>query len=186
MFKRCVVFVFLLSLRFCRAGVAGVAPIGKPLVEPPEFGDRVRDTDKEPYWIPGAFPNIFQNQTGDLHNYVEKEPDMLTWGPHIMRSRGWYAQDLFIWQSFVHISLSLTLVTPLRDSRNSWIHMISRWPHTQPAPPQQLSLVTTSTDPTHTPSPMILFSGKCCGWVRPAGLHILPTAYYVGVLDKLQ
>jgi hypothetical protein len=65
---------------------------GKPLVEAPEFGDRVRDTDKDPYWIPGAFPNIFQNQTGDLHNAPLKEPDMLTWGPHIMRSRGWHAQ----------------------------------------------------------------------------------------------
>ena len=65
---------------------------GKPLVEAPEFADRVRDTDKDPYWIPGAFPTIFQNQTGDLHNYFEKEPDMLTWGPHIMRSRGWHAQ----------------------------------------------------------------------------------------------
>ena len=65
---------------------------GKPLVEPPEFGDRVRDTDKEPFWIPGAFPTIFQNETGDLHTYVHKEPDMLTWGPHIMRSRGWHAQ----------------------------------------------------------------------------------------------
>lgn len=69
-----------------------VALPGKPLVEPPEFGDRVRDTDKEPFWIPGAFPTIFQNETGDLHTYVHKEPDMLTWGPHIMRSRGWHAQ----------------------------------------------------------------------------------------------
>ena len=42
------------------------APIGKPLVEAPEFGDRVRDTNKEPYWIPGAFPNDFQHETGDL------------------------------------------------------------------------------------------------------------------------
>ena len=65
---------------------------GKPLIEAPEFGDRLRDTDKEPYWIPGAFPTIFQNETGDLDNYYEKEPDMLTWGPHIMRSRGWHAQ----------------------------------------------------------------------------------------------
>ena len=64
----------------------------KPLVDAPEFGDRVRDTDKEAHWIPGAFPNIFQNQTGDLHNYKLKEPDMLSWGPHIMRSRGWHAQ----------------------------------------------------------------------------------------------
>ena len=67
-------------------------PVGKPLIEPPDFGDRVRDTDKEPYWIPGAFPTIFQNQTGDLHNYVHKEPDMQSWGPHVMRSHGWHAQ----------------------------------------------------------------------------------------------
>ena len=72
--------------------VVDVALPGKPLVEPPDFGDRVRDTDKEPFWIPGAFPTIFQNETGDLHTYVHKEPDMLTWGPHIMRSRGWHAQ----------------------------------------------------------------------------------------------
>ena len=85
-----------ISAESAQLKVAGVAPIGKPLVEAPEFGDRVRDTDKEAYWIPGAFPNIFQNQTGDLHNYYDKEPDMLTWGPHIMRSRGWYAQDLLI------------------------------------------------------------------------------------------
>ena len=75
---------------------AGTDPIpassSKPLVEAPEFGDRVRDTDKEPYWIPGAFPTIFQNETGDLHNYVLKEPDLITWGPHIMRSRGWHTQ----------------------------------------------------------------------------------------------
>jgi len=79
----------------CRDGTTpatdDVTP-GKPLVEAPEFGDRVRDTDKEPYWIPGAFPSIFQNETGDLHNYEIKEPDMLTWGPHVMRSRGWHAQ----------------------------------------------------------------------------------------------
>ena len=78
---------------------APVAPLtgsgGKPLVEAPEFGERVRDTDKEPFWIPGAFPTIFQNETGDLHNYTLKEPDMLTWGPHIMRSYGWHAQVSF-------------------------------------------------------------------------------------------
>ena len=31
----------------------------KPLVEPPILGDRVRDTDREPHWIPGTFPTIF-------------------------------------------------------------------------------------------------------------------------------
>ena len=75
---------------------SGMTPTGKPLVEAPEFGDRVCDTDKDPYWIPGVFPTIFQNETGDLHNYYNKEPDMLTWGPHIMRARGWYAQDRWI------------------------------------------------------------------------------------------
>ena len=65
---------------------------GKPLVDPPEFGDRIRDTDKEPYWIPGAFPTIFQNETGDPYNYIHKEPDLVTWGPHVLRSRGWWAQ----------------------------------------------------------------------------------------------
>jgi endonuclease/exonuclease/phosphatase family metal-dependent hydrolase len=37
----------------------------KPLVDPPEFGERIRDLDKKPRWIPGAFPTIFQNETGD-------------------------------------------------------------------------------------------------------------------------
>ena len=64
----------------------------KPLVEAPEFADKVRDVDREPYWIPGAFPTIFQNETGDLHNWIDKEPDLNTWGPHIMRFRGWHAQ----------------------------------------------------------------------------------------------
>ena len=65
---------------------------GKPLVDPPEFGDRVRDTDKVPYWIPGAFPTIFQNETGDPYNYEDTEVDLVTWGPHVMRSKGWFAQ----------------------------------------------------------------------------------------------
>ena len=52
------------------AAEAAPAPVsippssGKPLVDAPEFGDRLRDTDKQPYWIPGAFPTIFQNETG--------------------------------------------------------------------------------------------------------------------------
>ena len=58
----------------------------------PEYGDRIRHTDQEPYWIPGAFPTIFQNETGDPHNYVWRKPEMKSWGPHIMRSRGWHAQ----------------------------------------------------------------------------------------------
>ena len=85
---------------------------GKPLVDAPEFGDRVRDTDKEPYWIPGAFPSLFQNETGDPHNYKLKEPDMLTWGPHIMRSRGWHAQAhmtfCYWWLNMVQRSQALS------------------------------------------------------------------------------
>ena len=64
---------------FSRIGKNSILGLNGPLVEAPEFGDRVRDTDKERYWIPGAFPTIFQNEMGDLHNYVMKEPDMLTW-----------------------------------------------------------------------------------------------------------
>ena len=64
----------------------------KPVVDPPEFSDRIRDTDKEPFWIPGAFPTIFQNETGDPHNHMLKEPDLTTWGPHVLRSKGWAAQ----------------------------------------------------------------------------------------------
>ena len=65
---------------------------GKPLVEPPEFGERIKDTEREPYWVPGAFPTIFQNETGDPFNYVEKEVDFDQWGPHVCWSRGWHAQ----------------------------------------------------------------------------------------------
>lgn len=64
----------------------------KPLADPPEFGDRINDTAKEPYWIPGAFPTIFQNETGDPYNYRDKEVDLQSWGPHILRSKGWVAQ----------------------------------------------------------------------------------------------
>ena len=79
---------------------------GKPLVEPPEFDRRVRDTDKEPFWIPGAFPTIFQNETGDPYNYVNKEVDLNTWGPHVMRSKGWHAQAhmtfMYWWMNMIH------------------------------------------------------------------------------------
>ena len=64
----------------------------RPLLDPPEFADRIKDTDREPHWIPGAFPTIFQNETGDPFNYVLKEVDLVTWGPHVLRSRGWHAQ----------------------------------------------------------------------------------------------
>jgi len=53
-----------------------VRQAGEPLVDPPEFAERIRDTDKMPFWIPGAFPTIFQNETGDAHNYQLKEPDL--------------------------------------------------------------------------------------------------------------
>ena len=65
---------------------------GKPLVPPPEFGERIRDTDKEAGWIPGVFPTFLQNETGDPFRWVIKEPDLSLWGPHIMRSKGWHAQ----------------------------------------------------------------------------------------------
>ena len=64
----------------------------KPLVDPPEFAERIRDTHKEAHWIPGAFPTIFQNQTGDPYNYRFMEVDLLWWGQHVLRSRGWHAQ----------------------------------------------------------------------------------------------
>jgi len=75
-----------------KALVANRSQADKPLVDPPEFGDRIKDTDKEPYWIPGAFPTIFQNETGDPYNYVHKEVDLITWGPHVLRAKGWHAQ----------------------------------------------------------------------------------------------
>ena len=65
----------------------------KPLVNAPELGDRIKDTQKEPYWIPGIFPTIFQNETGDPFNYYMKEPDLQLWGPHVMMSKGWVAQE---------------------------------------------------------------------------------------------
>ena len=41
---------------------------------------------------PRRFPTIFQNETGDPFNYAIREPKLETWGPHILRSRGWWAQ----------------------------------------------------------------------------------------------
>ena len=84
---------------FTNSDTAAELPLAsdnKPMVDPPEYEDgpdaRVRDTDETPYWIPGAFPTIFQNETGDPYNYVWRKPEMKSWGPHIMRSRGWHAQ----------------------------------------------------------------------------------------------
>ncbi len=70
----------------------GTMAADKPLVEPPEFADRIKDSDRQPYWTPGAFPTLFQNETGDPHNYVLKEVDLILWGPHVLRSKGWFAQ----------------------------------------------------------------------------------------------
>ena len=64
------------------------------MVDPPELDAEglVRDTDETPGWIPGTFPTIFQNETGDPHNYLLKKPDLESWGLHVLRSRGWRAQ----------------------------------------------------------------------------------------------
>ena len=67
---------------------------GKPVVDPPELDAEglVRDIDETAGWIPGTFPAIFQNETGDPHNYLLKKPDLDSWGLHVLRSRGWRAQ----------------------------------------------------------------------------------------------
>ena len=74
-------------------------------MELPEFGERINDTDRQAYWVPGAFPTIFQNETGDPHNYVWKEPELTTWGPHILRSRGWFAHShmtfMYWWMNMI-------------------------------------------------------------------------------------
>ena len=62
----------------------------KPLLDPPEIDDEtgpIRDTDEVAGWIPGAFPSIFQNEAGDPYNLKLAEPDLVTWGPHVLRSR---------------------------------------------------------------------------------------------------
>ena len=66
----------------------------KPLLDPPEIDEEglIRDTDEVAGWIPGTFPSIFQNETGDPCNFKLAKPDLLTWGPHVLRSRGWAAQ----------------------------------------------------------------------------------------------
>ena len=67
----------------------------KPLLDPPEIDAQkgpIRDTDEVAGWIPAAFPSIFQNEKGDPYNFKLEKPDLCTWGPHILRSRGWAGQ----------------------------------------------------------------------------------------------
>ena len=78
------------------ADISAVAPVAapdKPLIDAPELEhDAIRDTDKMPYWIPGAFPTIFHNATGDPYNAPHHQVDLNLWGPHVLRSKGWHAQ----------------------------------------------------------------------------------------------
>ena len=53
----------------------------KPLLDPPEIDDEtgpIWDADKVAGWIPGAFPSIFQNETGDPYNMILAKPDLTT------------------------------------------------------------------------------------------------------------
>ena len=62
----------------------------KPLLDPPEIDDEtgpIRDTDEVAGWIPGAFPSIFQNEAGDPYHFKFAKPDLVTWGPRVLRSR---------------------------------------------------------------------------------------------------
>ena len=45
------------------------------------------DTDEVAGWILGAFPSIFQNEAGDPYHFKLAKPDLVTWGPHVLRSR---------------------------------------------------------------------------------------------------
>ena len=48
-----------------------------PLVDPPEFGERVQDLfNVDSYWIPAAFPTILQNETGDPCNAPLRPVDL--------------------------------------------------------------------------------------------------------------
>ena len=42
---------------------------------------------KVPCWIPRGSPTIFQNKTGDPYNSELVEPEMDTWGAHVLRSK---------------------------------------------------------------------------------------------------
>ena len=46
----------------------------------------------EACWILGAFPSMFQNEAGDPYHFKLAKPDLVTWGPHVLRSRGRRAQ----------------------------------------------------------------------------------------------
>ena len=65
----------------------------KPLVDPPEFGDRIKDTDNELYWIPGGLPTIFQNVIGELYKYIHKEVDL---NPLIFRVLPLVREDILL------------------------------------------------------------------------------------------
>jgi hypothetical protein len=67
----------------------------KHLLHPPEIDDEtgpIQDTDELAGWITGAFPSIFQNETGDPYNFKLAKADLVTLGPHMLHSRGWSAQ----------------------------------------------------------------------------------------------
>ena len=75
----------------------------KPLLNPPEIDDEtglIRDTDEVVGWITGAFPSIFENETGDPYNFKLAKTDLVTWGPHVLRSRGWSAQAHMIYNYY--------------------------------------------------------------------------------------
>ena len=77
----------------------------KPLLEPPELASRIRDSDREPHWVPGIYPTIFQNETGDPFNYYLRQVDLQLWGPHVLMSKGWFAQThatfLYWWMNTI-------------------------------------------------------------------------------------